>query len=78
MSSSSLRWRPFIRDYILRLLLSHAYPCAVRFDGYFLFPRQSRGLPLLANAKRRLHRSSRRLPYSISCSKSANGFDAKN
>ena len=30
------------------------------------------------NAKRRLHRGSRRLPYSISCSKSANGFDAKN
>ena len=28
--------------------------------------------------KRRLHRGSRRLPYSISCSKSANGFDAKN
>ena len=27
--------------------------------------------------KRRLHRGSRRLPYSISCSKSANGFDTK-
>ena len=49
-----------------------------RKNRFLLAAKVPNGTAEAVRDKRRLHRGSRRLPYSISCSKSANGFDAKN
>ena len=77
-----------IEDWRNRPLQGGRYPY-VYVDGTFVtqVDRKSRfllaakvpnGTAEAVRDQRRLHRGSRRLPYSISCSKSANGFDAKN
>ena len=48
-----------------------------RKSRFLLAAKVPNGTAKAVRDKRRLHRGSRRLPYSISCSKSANGFDAK-